>query len=270
MLLLHIGSFRLDVDSQKTTFWHSLAPRTRVLCAALMVLAIAFTPNGHWWTWALYGAVAFCLILLSRVTWIVLLKRVAVEFAFVGVILLGTLFRREGDVVWQWGWLQITTTGLTVLGSVTLKATLCLLMLNVLTLTTSVPALLQSLVHLRVPPLLIAILASMYRYVSVLIDELTAMRRAATSRNLMVARGCRQRSVIGNMFGSLFIRTYERGERVHQAMMARGYTGLPLVRDLSKGGQRDVVVLTAVILIALFGQAIYLPQFPLLNWIDAS
>lgn len=98
----------------------------------------------------------------------------------------------------------------------------------------------------------------MYRYIGVLIDEFTAMRQAAASRNLMVSAGRRQRQVVGNMFGSLFIRTYERGERIHQAMMARGYTGLPPMRDLPAGGSRDVVAISAIALVALVGQTIYL------------
>lgn len=256
-----MGAFKFDIDSEKSTFWHTLAPRTRVLCALLMVLAIAFTPNAHWWTWAIYGVTLLCLIAIGRVTWLVLLQRIAIEFAFIGTVLLGTLFHSGGEVVWQWGRVQITTVGLVVLGSVTLKAALCLLTLNFLTLTTSIPALLQSLVQLRVPPLLVAILASMYRYTGLLIDELGAMRQAAASRNLAVSSGKRQRSVVGNMFGALFIRTYERGERVHQAMLARGYSGIPHIRDLPTGGRRDVIALSAIALITLLGQAIYLPIF---------
>lgn len=256
-MLLHVGAFHLDIDSKQTTLWHSLAPRSRLLCTLLIVFAIGLTPNGRWLTWAVYGLGVLSVILLSRVTLPVLLKRIAVEFAFIGVVLLGTLFRDGGEVLWSWGSLKITTVGLTVLGSVTLKALLSLLMLNVLTLTTSIPALLNALVALRTPPLLVAILASMYRYLSVLIGEFNAMRRAAASRNLM-GRNRWQRLVIGNMIGSLFIRTYERGERVYQAMLARGYQGLPPVEKVPKGGRRDVVALTLTIILALVGQAVYL------------
>lgn len=256
-MLLHIGAFHLDINSKQTTLWHSLAPRTRLLCTLLIVFAIALTPNGRWWTWAIYGLGVLSIVLLSRVTLPVLLKRLIVEFAFIGAVLLGTLFREGGEVLWSWGWLRITTVGLTVLGSVTLKALLSLLMLNVLTLTTAIPALLNALVALRVPPLLVAILASMYRYISVLIKEFNAMRRAAASRNLSGSNQW-QRQVLGNMIGSLFIRTYERGERVHQAMLARGYQGVPVVQNVPSGGRRDIVALTITIIWALLGQAVYL------------
>lgn len=257
MLLLHVGAFHLDINSKQTTLWHSLAPKTRVLCTLLIVFAIALTPDGRWWTWGIYGLGILGVVLLSRVTLPVLLQRIAVEFAFIGVVLLGTLFRDGGEVLWSWGVFKITTVGLTVLGSVTIKALLSLLMLNVLTLTTSIPALLNALASLRVPPLLVATLASMYRYISVLVSEFNAMRRAAASRNLSGSDRW-QRRVIGNMMGSLFIRTYERGERVYRAMQARGYQGVPVVENVSSGGRRDLLALTLTVLVALLGQAVYL------------
>jgi cobalt/nickel transport system permease protein len=107
------------------------------------------------------------------------------------------------------------------------------------------------------PPLLVAILAAMYRYIAVLVDEFTSMRRAAASRNLM-GNNRRQRQIFGNMIGALFIRTYDRGDRIHQAMLSRGYTGLPPVAHIPQGGKADVVALTLTVIVTLSGQAIYL------------
>lgn len=256
-MLLHVNAFHLDIDSKRASWWHSLAPRTRLLCTLLIVFAIALTPNGRWWTWAIYAIGVLGVILISQVTLSVLLKRIAVEFAFVGVVLLGTLFRSGGEVIFSWGLLQITTEGLIVLGSVTTKAFLSLMMLNLLTLTTSVPALLNALIALKTPPLLVAILASMYRYIGVMVGEFNAMRKAAASRNL-AGNSNWQRQVIGNMMGSLFIRTYERGDRVYQAMLARGYQGVPPVYDVPPGGRRDIVALTFTLMLTIIGQAIYL------------
>ena len=83
------------------------------------------------------------------------------------------------------------------------------------------------------------------------------MRKAATARNLS-KNGTWQRLVIGNMIGTLFIRTYERGERVHQAMLARGYQGVPVIEKVPTGGRRDVILLTLTGILALLGQVIYL------------
>lgn len=258
-MLLHIQTLHLDVDSKHTTAWHKLTPRARILCAALMVFAIVLTPNGRWLTWAIYGLAIVCVLLISRVTLSVLLKRLAVELTFVSVVLVGTLFRGGGEVLWAWGPLQITTVGLTILGSVTLKALLSLLVMNLLTLTTSVPALLNGLLELRIPPLLVATLASMYRYINVLIGEFNAMRRAAVARNLMANKRW-QRLVIGNTIGALFIRTYERGDRIHQAMLARGYQGMSTVGQTLPRGKYDLLALTLTFVLALLGQSVYLAR----------
>lgn len=256
-MLLHIGAFHLDIDRDRASPWHRLTPQIRIACALLFVFAAALTGNGRWWTWLIYSIGLAILLSVSRITFPVLLRRVALESTFVGVVLIGTLFRSGGTVLFQWGWLQITTEGLTVLGSVSWKALLSLLMLNLLVLTTSIPALLHGMMALKMPPLLVAIMASMYRYIGVLSEEFTAMQRAAASRNLTGSDRWR-RLVVGNMFGSLFIRTYERGDRVYQAMLARGYTGLPPVHDLPKPQRTDWFALTAMICLVLAGQAAYL------------
>ncbi len=254
-MLFHIGAFHLDLNSRQTTPWHTLTPQTRLLCALLAVLAITLTPNGQWLTWGVYGVALLGLVMVSRVNLPVLLQRLAVEMLFVGAVVLGTLFRREGEVVWRWGVLQVTDFGLIVLGSVTCKLLLSLLMLNLLTLTTSIPALLNGLLILRTPPLLVAILESMYRYIGVLIGELNALKIAAASRNFG-GKAAWKRQAIANMLGSLFIRTYERGERVHQAMLARGYQGIPPMETLRRGGKRDMLALTVTGAIAILGQAV--------------
>ncbi len=258
-MLLHIGGFNLDVDSDRATPWHQLSPQARLLCALGFVFATALTPTGHWVTWGVYALGLALLMGLSRVTLPVLGKRVALEAGFVGVVLLGTLFRQGGRVLWQWGFLQVTTVGLTVLGSVSLKALLCLVMLNLLTLTTSVPDLLQGLTRLRLPPLLVAILASMYRYIEVLMAEFSTMRRAAASRNLM-ARPQGQRRVIGNMMGALFVRSYDRGDRIYQAMLARGYRGTLPTATATPRHSLDWIALALMLGLVGLGQLVWLVQ----------
>jgi cobalt/nickel transport system permease protein len=254
-MLLHVGAFQLAVASQKTTPWHALLPRTRLLCTIALVFAISLTANGRWGTWAIYGTIIGGIIVLSRVPWRPLLTRVAVELVFVGTVLLGTLFRDGGTIIWSWGILRITTEGLMVLGSVGLKMLLSLLALNVLTLTTSISDLLEALVALRTPPIVLAIFSSMLRYLQVSVREFQTMQRAAASRNLTINPRT-TRLVLGNAIGSLFIRTYTRGERISQAMLSRGYTGVPTGEKVSQLKLQDLIAITLTVSIVLLGQAI--------------
>jgi cobalt/nickel transport system permease protein len=268
-MLFHVGGFHSHINDgngsgSKSGLWNSLAIQTKLICTLLAVCAITLTANGRWLTWLVYGLALIGLMAISQVSLSKVIKRIAIESAFLSVVLLGTLFRGGGEVLWAWGGLQISTEGLLILGSVSSKALLSLLVLNILTLTTSIPTLLNGLVVLRTPPLLVAILASMYRYIYVLLDQFQTMGRAAASRNFAKQNlwngrhRAWQREVLGNMIGMLFIRSYDRGDRIHQAMLSRGYQGVPLVVETPQIGQRDFVALNLTLVVVLIGQAIYL------------
>jgi cobalt/nickel transport system permease protein len=84
--------------------------------------------------------------------------------------------------------------------------------------------LLSGLASLKVPTLLVEIAGFMVRYVDVIVDEMRRMKIARQSRGYF-ERGLRSWPVIAKSAGALFIRAYERGERVHLAMLSRGYNG---------------------------------------------
>ncbi len=255
----HSHSFHSHTDHHDNHHSHShntIAPTTRIVCTLIMVVAIVATPDAHWLTWLIYGCGIIVLLGMSQVDLFKLYQRFAVESIFVSVSVLGILFRDGEGIFWQWGFLKITLTGLLVFGSVLCKLGLTLVLMNLLTLTIPIPVLLQSLSILRVPPLLIAILGSMYRYLDLLVEEFTTMRRAAIARNLLAGKRW-QRLVIGNMIGSLFIRTYDRGNRIHQSMVSRGYQGaLPLPKSL-KISWRDRLAFGFTILFAIVGQVAF-------------
>ncbi len=99
--------------------------------------------------------------------------------------------------------------------------------------TTDLPDLLRGLERLRLPQLMVQIMSFMVRYMDVIGGERDRMRIARESRGF-VARDVRQMRIVATSAGALFIRSYERGERVHLAMLSRGYTGsMPRLSDVS-------------------------------------
>jgi len=256
-MLFHINAFQLDTDSQKSTIWYELTAKTRLLVVLIILLGIVITPNASWYTWLVYGVAIFGLVHLTKVKLNILFRRVAVESVFLGVVLIGTLFRGGGDILWRWGWLQVSSEGLMILGSVFIKAFLSLMIMNLLTMTTSIPDLLNALLGLRTPPLLVAIMVSMYRYINVLIRETQAMQRAAASRNFR-GRDQWQRLVLGNIIGALFVRTYDRGDRIYQAMLARGYQGIPTPEISPKITTKDKWAIALAIILICLGKSLLL------------
>jgi cobalt/nickel transport system permease protein len=91
-----------------------------------------------------------------------------------------------------------------------------------LTSTTPFAALLQLLRGIHTPALLVTVLALMYRYLFVLVDETERMQRARRSRTFVPGRA-RAWSGAAALIGQLFVRSTERAERIYAAMCARGW-----------------------------------------------
>jgi cobalt/nickel transport system permease protein len=110
------------------------------------------------------------------------------------------------------------------------KATIGVLAALVLATTTEPRDLVAGLERLRLPQQLVQILGFMVRYLEVVTGDLHRMRVARESRGFR-ARSVRAWPALASSAGALFIRSYERGERIHLAMVSRGYTGrLPVDR----------------------------------------
>ncbi len=127
--------------------------------------------------------------------------------------------------------LTISGDGLRQFATIALKSWISVQVVFVLTLTTPFPELVDGLRALRLPAVFVAIVGFMYRYLQVLGDEGARMNRARLARSAVAPNrrsggslGWRAR-VVGGMVGSLFVRAYERSERVHAAMLSRGFTG---------------------------------------------
>jgi cobalt/nickel transport system permease protein len=119
--------------------------------------------------------------------------------------------------------------------SIVAKGTLGVLSAVSLSTTTTAREILRGLERLRLPTIMVQIASFMLRYVNVISDEMERMRIARQSRGFD-ATGVKHWKVIATSAAALFIRSYERGERVHLAMLSRGFDGeLPHTEPKSVG-----------------------------------
>lgn len=120
--------------------------------------------------------------------------------------------------------LNLYRDGLLAGSSIIAKGTLGILVAINLSATTSAREILRGLEILKLPTPVVQIASFMLRYVNVVNDEMQRMAVARSARGFE-ATGIKQWPVLATAAGALFIRSYERGERVHLAMIARGYQG---------------------------------------------
>lgn len=199
------------------------APAQLKLVALLgFMLTVVATPSEWYAVFGGYLVILLAVILVSGVPVPYIAKRMVVETPFVVFALLMPFIATgpqteilgitvaEHGLLAAWGLLAKGTLG--VMASLTLAA------------TTEPVDVLRGLERLRMPDLLVQIMGFMIRYLDVVTAEMSRMLTG------MRSRGCDPRSprhwpVLARSLGALFIRAYERGERVHLAMVSRGYTG---------------------------------------------
>jgi cobalt/nickel transport system permease protein len=213
--------------------------RVKLLLALTWVVCIVVTPLAHWHRLAAYGVLLLALYVVARVPPMWVLGRFAVLLPFLLLITVSLPFVPRDEVGQLYRLphtgLTVSGAGLRAFGSVTSKSLLCLLVMTLLAATTRFEDTLKALQQLRAPAIFVTLMSFMLRYLFVLGDEAQRMIRARDSRGKV--RELRRRvRVAGSMIGTLFVRSYERSERVAMAMVARGFDGT--VRVLAQGAAR--------------------------------
>ena len=201
---------------------HRLAPHVKIVAAFAFVFAVVATPREAVWAFAGYALVLVGLASLGRLGARFVALRLVVEIPFVIVALLLPFFS-GGETTEVLG-VALSREGLWDMWNVVAKATLGLLTSVVLAGTTQVTELLRGFQTLRVPGVITSIMAFMIRYLDVVLGELRRMRVAMRSRGYR-PRWLGHITPYARSIGQLFIRSYERGERVYLAMASRGYRG---------------------------------------------
>ncbi|WP_104523075.1 cobalt ECF transporter T component CbiQ [Blastococcus atacamensis] len=204
---------------------HRLEPHAKLVAVLAFAVVVVATPVHAPWAPAAYAGYLVAVLGAAAVAGVGpgrLLRGLVVEVPFVAFAVL-LPFVARGPRVEVLG-LALSQSGLAAGGGLLAKATLSILAATVLAATTEPRALLRGLQRLRLPSLLVQILMFMIRYADVVGSELHRMRVARESRGF-TGGGLRGLRVLAATAGALFVRSYERGERVHLAMLSRGYTG---------------------------------------------
>jgi cobalt/nickel transport system permease protein len=260
---MHFDAF--DRYHETESFLHRLDPRVKVVVTFAFILSNALLPDGAWVAFGCSWLFLLFANLLSQLGLGFTFKRslVAIPFA---LIALTVLFSLPGKpltsfhlLMWK---LTITDTGLLRFVSILIRSWLSVQMAILLVATARFPDIIHALEHLKVPAILTTIIAFLYRYLFVLADEVFRLMRARESR---AAAAPGQRSggsvawragVAGHMAGQLFLRSYERSDRVYNAMLARGYAGHLETINPHELRRRDYLTAALALLIILFLQVV--------------
>lgn len=226
----------LDPYHPGTSPVHILDPRIKLVLALAYILTTALTPIAAWPIYILLYSIILSVEIISQLGVWPILKRAALALPFILAALPVIFTVGESSLFTiQIGSLNVTgyTEGFERFISVALKSWLSIQAAIVLAVSTSFPDLLKAMRFIHIPRLLVAIFGLMWRYLFVLVDEALRLMRARAARSgispeseykaggKLTWRAC----VTGGMTGNLFLRAYERSDRIYMAMLSRGYDG---------------------------------------------
>ncbi len=256
----------LDKYSNLDSLIHHLDVRAKIIMFfALIILAVS-TPAASYYAFIVYWAILLILLFLSRLPWVHVVKRSLIVIPFVFMVAIFIPFLKTDAVGGGYNLvgLNMSRSGLLVLWNVLVKSCISVTSLVILSSSTSFKDLMRGFERLKVPPIIIAISSFMYRYLFIVGDEALRMKIARDSRNFS-GRWIWDARVIGHMIGALFLRSYERGERVYLAMASRGYDGTIRGFGDSEITRKDYIFAGAIILTALATRLLVLSSPKLLG-----
>lgn len=201
---------------------HRLRPECKTAATILFVFALVAAPREALWAYGVFAAIVIVLARMAGLGLVRLARRLTIELPFVGFAVL-LPFVSRGDRIDVLG-VALSSDGLWAAWNVLAKGTLGVAATTVLAATTPVAGMITGLERLRMPRVITAIAGFMVRYGEVLTAEAARMRVARLARGHDPRWFWQSRAVITSA-GALFVRSYERGERVYLAMVSRGFDG---------------------------------------------
>ena len=217
-------TFGFDLPKCAPSFWQRMDPRWKLAGVLLSALALAFVQT---WGPALAAVIGTLLIvMLSRLPSRWYLRRLATALTMYVLFLVWLPFVVENShETLDLGFVTLSLTGLLRLFVLSAKLVSMISLMLVMLATTPLHDTFKAARSLCVPRLLVLLLLLTYRYVFLLMDEFARLRTALRVRGFRNRADLHSYRTIGQVAGTLLVRSHERAERVGQAMRCRGFDG---------------------------------------------
>lgn len=235
--------------SQGNSLLHRADPRVKIISTAVLSLIIALCQN---FTTALAGLlIAILLTIAARLSTKQVLRRLLIVNSFNILLWLLLPLTYGGRPVIDFAGISLSKPGLLLAGLITIKANAIILIFISLLATSTVARLGHGLQKLYLSPRLCALLLFSYRYITVIHQEYQRLQRAAKLRCFKPGTNLHTYKTYAHMLGMLLVKSWNRAERVQQAMALRGFSGRFYSLLELKMNRRDYHLLTGLLLAGL-------------------
>jgi cobalt/nickel transport system permease protein len=230
----------LETFSQGDSLLHRCDPRAKICLSlpyAVTAALLTTLPAA-----ALALAVSAGLLSLARLPLIPVLKQLALVNLFILFLWLFLPFSAPGNPVFSLGPLTCTREGIALAGLISLKSNAVVVSIMALLATSTVPSLGHALSRLRIPDKLTFLLLISYRYLHVIVEEYQRLTDAARIRAFRPGTNLHTYRTYGYLLAMVLLNSYDRAQRVYQAMLLRGFQGRFYSLQEFRLAKRDVAV----------------------------
>ena len=244
-----------------TSFFHRRDPRVKLIAAASLSLVLALTTS-------FITAISGCLftgllLILSRPNVIPVLKRIAAVNSFTVFLLITLSFTYGGDRTTDLQFFPFSPDGLRMAVLIALKSNGILFCFLALLATSTTVNLGHGLEKLGMPRKLIFLLLFSYRQLFIIHQEYTRLQRAAKLRGFIPVNSLHTYRTYAYLFGMTLVKSWNRSERVQQAMVLRGFNGRLIPLNQPQPTWVDYYFLIILLLISLTLAGFSFASFPL-------
>jgi cobalt/nickel transport system permease protein len=233
----------LETFAHGHSLLHRLDPRAKLIAVLAFSLPMALGQSPA----LLWGGLGLGLgaVLLARLRALELAKRLVAVNAFMVLLWVLLPWQVTGGDGWLGLAVGLNPQGLELALRITLKGNAMALALLALVSTSPVNQVFHALAHWKAPRKLLHLFFFFYRYLHVLHREYHRLSWGLKVRGFTPGSNWRTYRTYAHVSGMLLVRSYDRAERVYQAMLCRGFQGTYWLLDHFAWQRRDTWFLVA-------------------------
>jgi cobalt/nickel transport system permease protein len=227
----------MDTLSGGDTPIHRLDPRAKLLTTFIFIIAVVSFDKYEISALVPFFVFPAAMISLGELPFYYLLRKILIVAPFAVMIgIFNPLIDR--DILIKFGLLSISGGWISFF-SIMMKFTLTAGSVLVLIACTGFNSVCMALEKMGAPRVFAVQLLFLYRYIFVLIDEASRMANARSLRSFDgKGKGVK---VFGYFVGHLMLRTVDRAQRIHLAMLCRGFDGEIRINRRLDAGRKEVI-----------------------------
>lgn len=229
---------------------HSLDPRAKLVVGLFFSFLIALSNRLE--TLIYFSAAAVILVIIARINLKYILKRLLLLNIFIFLIWIFIPFTFPGKEVFTLWQFSASREGILYALKITLRSNSIILLIISLLSTSSVLDLIHAMSRLKLPAKLIYLLFFVYRYLHVIKKEFDLIHKAMLLRGFKAKTNLHTYKSYAYLIAILLIKSYERSQKVYQAMICRGFKGSFMIIDHFKLKQNDYLFLIISSLLFIF------------------